>query len=87
MTTQILRQRGLSRAWTRTQSVTSNLCQKSTLCASKRTITALDHLRGGGGEEKQFLPLPHPASLSDVEITLRDLIETITGQVDRVQHL
>ena len=86
MTTQILRQRGLSRAWTRTQSVTSNLCQKSTLCASKRTIAALDHLRGGGGE-KQFLPLPHPASLSDVEITLRDLIETITGRGPRATSL
>ena len=58
------------------------LCQKSILCASKRTIAALDHLRGG----EAILPLPHPASFSDVEITLRDLIEQ-SQDVDRVQHL
>ena len=45
-------------------------------------VAALDHLRGG----ESILPLPQPASLSDAEITLRDLVET-TQDVDRVQHL
>ena len=35
-------------------------------------VAALDHLRGG----ESILPLPQPASLSDAEITLRDLVET-----------
>ena len=45
-------------------------------------VAALDHLRFG----ETILPLPQPASLSDAEITLRDLVET-TQDVDRVQHL
>ena len=45
-------------------------------------VAALDHLRG----RESILPLPQPASLSDAEITLRDLVET-TQDVDRVQHL
>ena len=52
------------------------------LCASSVPVAALDHLRGG----ETILPLPHPASFSDVEITLRNLVET-TQDVDRVQHL
>ena len=45
-------------------------------------VAALDHLRGG----ESTLPLPQPASSSDAEITLRDLVET-TQDVDRVQHI
>ena len=44
-------------------------------------VAALNHLRGG----ESILPLPQPASLSDAEITFRDLVET-TQDVDRVQH-
>ena len=43
--------------------------------------------RGWGGRVgRKVLPLPHAASFSDVEITLRSLVET-TQDVDRVQHL
>ena len=45
-------------------------------------VAALDHLRGG----ESIIPLPQPASSSDAEITLRNLVET-TQDVDRVQHI
>ena len=45
-------------------------------------MAALDHLRWG----ESILPLPQPASFSDVEITFRDLVVT-TQDVGRVQHL
>ena len=45
-------------------------------------VAALDHLREG----ESILPLPQPTSLSDVEIPLRDLVES-THDGDRVQHL
>ena len=56
-------------------------CHADALCASKRTIAALDHLREG----ESILPLPQPASISVAEITLRDLVVT-TQDVDCVQH-
>ena len=49
----------------------------------QRTSAALDHLRGA---EKAFSLCRNLRSLSDAEITLRDLVET-TQDVDRVQHL
>ena len=48
-------------------------------------MAALDHLRGGE-DLKCILPLPQPASLSEAEITLRDLFET-AQDLNRVQHL
>ena len=42
-------------------------------------VAALDHLREG----ESILPLPQPASVSDTEITLRDLFVT-TQDVNRM---
>ena len=64
---------------------------------SKWTCTALPvgfqpyqspHLTTCGRREdlRCILPLPQPASLSEAEIALRNLVET-TQHVDRVQHL
>ena len=41
-------------------------------------VAALNHLReeGGKGEGESILTLPQPASLSDVEITLRNLVQS-----------
>ena len=48
-------------------------------------IATLDHLRGGE-DLRCILPLPQPASLSEADIALRDLVDT-TPHVDHVQHL
>ena len=49
-------------------------------------IATLDHLRGRGEDLRCILPLPQPASLSEAEIALRNLVET-TPHMDRAQHL
>ena len=48
-------------------------------------LATLDHLRGGA-DLRCILPLPQPASVSEAEITLRNLVET-TQNFDHVQHL
>ena len=48
-------------------------------------LATLDHLRCGA-VLRCILPLPQPASVSEAEITLRNLIET-TQNFDHVQHL